>query len=179
MPGFLFVVVLVVGAWMTHAGVFYQTGQQWFESCWTKTNQQRDPATPQEAVAWQQCEPLTMSAVYRAGFVFGGDPERELTPAAKAVTAACPSNWTDMPIGGIHVLAVKLIEEQGGPRFEDRFLPPGKLVTHAFMSKWPQCPAVRVANGFPKIVNHGGTWDFEVPCKPCEEEAAARKNLGK
>ena len=159
--------------------MFYQTGQQWFDSCWALGNAKRNPATPQEAVAWKQCEPVTERAVYEAGFVFGGDPEKEITPAAKAITAACPSNWIDMPIGGAFLLAVGLIEKQGGPRLVDRFMPPESIVAHAFKSRWPGCPSARAANGFPKIVLKGDTWDFESPCKPCAEEKAAQARLGK
>lgn len=179
MRGFVLVVLIALGAWAAQTGVFYQTGQQWFDSCWARSNLKRDPTTPQEAIAWKQCEPVTETAVYEAGFIFGGDPQKEITPAARAIIAACPSNWSDIPIGGAFRLAVGLIEKQGGPRFVDRFIPPESLVTNAFKSQWPGCPNARVANGYPKIVRKSETWDFEVPCKPCAEEKAARASSGK
>ena len=179
MGGFILVVLISLGVWLAQSGVFYQTGRLWFDSCWTLKNAKRDPLTPQEAIAWKQCEPVTEKAVYEAGFIFGGDPKKEITPAAKAITAACPSNWSDIPIGGAFFLPVQLIERQGGPRLVDRFMPPESLVAHAFKSKWPGCPAARVANGYPKIVRKGDAWDFESPCKPCAEEKSARASLSK
>lgn len=157
---------------LAQTGILYQTGHQWFESCWTQINEKRAPATPEEAIAWKQCEPVAEKAIYEAGFIFGGSPEKAQTAASKAVLDACPSNWTDVPIGGIRYLAIRLVEEQGGTRLVDRFIPPEWLVAHVVQTKWPRCADTRAANGYPRIVKRGDTWDFETPCIPCEAERA-------
>ena len=43
---------VIAFGWMIHAGVFFQTGSQWFQSCWNEKHEQRMPATPEESIAW-------------------------------------------------------------------------------------------------------------------------------
>ncbi|MCO8590314.1 hypothetical protein [Burkholderia multivorans] len=158
--------------WTLQKGWFYETGAQWFDSCWAQVHANgRSASTPEEAVTWAQCEPIAQKAVYGAGYIFSGLPEKATTPQLKAIGTACPSNWTDMPLGGMGVLAVDLVEKQGGPQLLDRFLPANHLIVHAFEKQWPQCPSVRVSNGFPKVVQQAdGAWKFESHCIPCEAE---------
>jgi hypothetical protein len=169
--GVLGLIVAVTVAWATYAGLFFQTGQQWFESCWTAQNSKRSPTTATESVAWKQCEPVAEGSAYKAGFVFVGTSQ--ITTPMQAVARACPSLWADVPIGGLHLLVVDIVEKAGGPDLVDRFIPPDRMIEEAFLSRWPNCPTVRAASGFPKIVKKGDRWDFEVPCKPCEAEKNA------
>ena len=167
----ILIAVLTLSA---QAGAFYTTGKQWFESCWTLKNAKRSAATPDEAVAWKQCEPLAERAIYEAGFIFVGDRSEAITPAAKAVNAACPSSWSDVPISGINRLAIEMIEIEGGPKLMDRFLPAEFLIRRTFESKWPNCVTVRRAQGFPAVTKQGDEWKFKGTCRPCEAEASAQ-----
>ena len=166
------VVLMIVASVMAQAGMFYQTGQQWFEACWLATHAKREPANAAESIAWKQCSPLVEKAVFEAGFIFAGEPV--YTPSSKAIAKNCPSNWYDLPLGGVHVLAVRLAEEGGGPTLMDRFLPSETMVARVFDTKWPMCVRTRKAEGFPRLVKRGETWGFETPCKPCELEDAER-----
>ena len=163
----------VVLGWMVHAGVFFQTGSQWFQSCWTEQNAKRKPATAEESINWAKCEKVTLRAVFGAGFVPAGNPVT--TPETKALADACPRNWYDIPIGGFKYLAVRLIEDTGGPTLIEQFTPPDAMIERAFQSKWPDCQSVVKAHGFPKIIFRDGDWEFEFPCKPCEADDKARK----
>ncbi len=171
--GFIAAILAAAIAWMAHAGVFYQTGTQWFQSCWIAKHEKRSPATPDESIAWAKCEPTTQRAVFNAGFVLSGNPEYAVTPELKALGNACPSLYRDIPIAGMNYLAVNMVEESGGPTVVDSFTPPDAMIKTAFMSKWPNCPSVAKANGFPRAVYRGDAWEFESPCKPCEAEKKA------
>jgi len=167
------VIVALALAWVIQAGWIYQTGYDWFTSCWTAVNSHREASSPQEASAWAQCEPVAKRALFNAGFVFAGDPRYEVTPALQAIVQSCPSSYSDLPIGGVYLLAVPLIQQNGGPGLVDRFIPPDAMIVRAFKSKWPNCPAARETNGIPKIILKDGDWVFESPCKPCEDERKA------
>src|ERR1700730_16194194 len=123
-----------------HAEWFYQTGQQWFDTCWAKTNSDgRTPSTPEEAISSSQCEESSKRALFNAGYTFSGNPEYAVTPELKMIIAACTSNYSDVPIGGIDFVAVSLVQSAGGPQLADRFMPPDKMILRAFNSKWPNC----------------------------------------
>lgn len=169
---FALITALVIG-WAVHAGIFFQTGNQWFQSCWVEQHEKRSPLTPEESIAWTRCEPVAQRAVFGSGFVPSGNPDYAVTPESKALSNACLSNYTDVPIGGMKYLAVGLIEKAGGPSLVERFTPPDAMIVRAFKSKWPNCQSVARANGFPKIVLRGEAWEFETTCKPCEAEKKA------
>lgn len=100
--------------WAARAGAFYQTGQNWHHACWTAQHAKRPAATPQESIAWNQCEPAALRAFFGAGFIAPGEAARAVTQAERAVARACPNSYSDVPIGGLSFLAVRLIEESGG-----------------------------------------------------------------
>lgn len=172
MPFLAFIVAIAI-AWMAQAGMFYQTGNQWFQACWTQKYEKRSPANSDESIAWAKCEPATQRAVFNSGFFPSGNPADAITPELKALVKACPSNYSDIPMFGMNLLAVDIVEKSGGPNFIDRFLPPDSMIARAFKSRWPNCPAIREANGFPKIVLRGEAWELDSPCKPCEAEKKA------
>ncbi|MFM0513622.1 hypothetical protein [Paraburkholderia sp. RL17-373-BIF-A] len=99
--GGLVVIVLAIAVWGLNAGWFYQTGQQWFDTCWQSINSKNPPATSAESTAWEQCGPRIQKALYDAGYVFGGNPEYAVTPELKAVDAACPNSFTEIPMSGV------------------------------------------------------------------------------
>lgn len=155
---------------------FYQTGQQWFESCWSYTKStDHTPKSPAEESAWQQCEPEIRRALFDAGYIFGGNPDYAVTPELKAVEAACPNGWSEIPMSGVNVMAIDLITRDGGPQFLDKFLPPDRMIVRTFNKRYPNCNAERAKNGFPKIVPKGDDFDWSEPSKPCEAEKAAMK----
>ncbi|REE21198.1 hypothetical protein B0G71_4350 [Paraburkholderia sp. BL27I4N3] len=168
------ILVIAAGvAYAAHSGWFYQTGQQWFDSCWSSINSKAPASSATEATAWAQCEPQTKRALFDAGYIFSGNPQYAVTPELQAVTTACPSNFTDIPMAGIQIMAVDMIEKDGGPQWIDKFLPPDRMIVRTFDKRWPTCVTTRAANGFPKIVPKGDSWDWAGPCKPCEAEKAA------
>jgi hypothetical protein len=168
-------VILIAGGAALYAGLFYQTGQQWFDACWAKANANGQSAkSPEEAIAWAQCEETTNRALFNAGYTFSGNPEYAVTPALKLIVASCPSNFNDIPIGGVDLLAVSLVQSGGGPRLADRFLPPDHMILRAFNAKWPTCIDARDRTGIPKIVKQqNGEWAFASRCEPCEAEKKA------
>ncbi len=173
-------VVILIGLGLCYTGVFYQTGAQYYDTCWRKAHANgHDPDSPEQAARWSKCEATANAALFGAGFVFSGNPEYATTPQLKALIAACPSNYTDIPITGAWFLAVQLIEDSGAPKLEDKFGPASVPIVRVFQRKWPSCASVAAQNGFPKIVRQqDGSWAFESPCLPCkpEEEAIAKSN---
>lgn len=173
-------VLIVIGiaiafAFAANASMFYTTGSQWFDSCWTAQHAQRKAKSADEAVSWGQCEKTASTAIFDAGFMFGIDRTEAITQPARAVAGACPSSLSDLPIGGVAVLGVGLVSDNGGPSFIDRFTPAGSLIVRAFRQRWPSCPSVRMANHFPKLVERpSGQFDWEHPCEPCQVEGRAR-----
>jgi hypothetical protein len=169
--GVVWLVLIAAIAWGLQKGWVYQTGQQWFDSCWASVNSQtHTPTSPDEAVAWGKCEPEARKALFEGGYIFAGNPQNAATPQLKAVAAACPSNYTDIPLGGLHMLAIQMLQDTGGPTWYDRFLPPDRMILRTFNKRWPQCSATRASNGFPLIVEKNGDWDFASHCVPCEAE---------
>lgn len=170
----LILALIAATGWLIQAGVLYQTGQQWFEACWTQAKAKRSPSTPQEAIAWGQCEPIAERSVYQAGYLFSADASMAVTPQAKALANSCPSSYSDMPIAGINLFVVLQLERDGGPTWSDRFLPPNQMIVRVFESRWPDCPNVRKAEGYPMLIQHADGWRWEKPCMPCENELKAR-----
>ena len=160
-------------AYAAHSGWFYQTGQQWFDSCWSSINSKGPASSATEAIAWAQCEPQTKNALFDAGYIFSGNPEYAVTPELQAAIKACPSNFTDIPMAGVQIMAVDMIQKDGGPQWVDKFLPPSWMIVRTFDKRWPTCAVTRAANGFPKIIQKGDSWVWAEPCKPCEAEKAA------
>lgn len=164
----LIFVVLAVGGWLP-----YKTGKEWYDTCWQAHNSESGkPKTPEEAADWKQCEPVAERALYEAGFIFSGNPDQATTKPLKAVAEACPSNYSDVPLGGINLLVLAQVEQMGGAGLTDRFMPANELIVRAMKQKWPNCPSVREAEGFPKIVMKNGRWDYQFECQPCKAEQA-------
>jgi hypothetical protein len=173
------VAAVVIGAILSHQGVFYQTGSQFYRTCWERLHSKPDskPDTPEQAAAWATCQLVAESAFSKEGFLFSGNPELAVTPQLTAVYHACPSQWSDMFPEDLWRVAVQVIQDNGGPRLPDKFLPAASAVTRAFSTKWPSCVATARKNGFPRIVMRNGSWDFEEKCVPCEagQEAIAKE----
>lgn len=172
------IIMVICLAFVVQDGWLYDTGRLWLSDCWQAANaasSNRKPTNADEAIGWARCEPTVKRALFEEGFVFTGNPEYAVTPELQRLNAACPSNYSDIPVGGIHLLAIPLILENGGSRLIDRFTPPDKMIVRAFNAKWPNCSHVRRHNGFPKIVKKGSSWEFEEPCRPCEDEEKAAK----
>jgi hypothetical protein len=169
------IAMLVALAWSVQAGWFYQTGSQWFETCWSAKSSKDEPTTFAESFARKQCQPVADRAIYGAGFIYSGMAERAVTPELQAIQRACPSQWSDVAWAGAHFTVLKMLEDNGGPDFIDRFLPAERTVARVFLKRWPDCPRVREENGFPKIVKQpDGEWGFATPCRPCEAERLPR-----
>lgn len=176
------VVLVICGAiaYAASTGAFYVTGKQWFDSCWTAQHSQRQANSPEEAVSWGSCEKTASSAIFNAGFMFAEDRSEAITPPVRAIADVCPNGGTDLPLGGVAVLGVDLVQDEGGPRFRDRFTPARELIVRAFRRHWPNCPAGRVANHFPILIEKpGGEFGWNGRCAPCEAEKRARAVAGK
>lgn len=173
-PSFsLWIIGAAVLAALAYNGIFYQTGKQWYDTCWSAKHSKDGPKSADEAAAWGKCEYVARKALFDKGFIFSGNPDNAVTPALKEVVESCPSNYSDIPLSGVDTLAIDLIEQQGGASFWDKFLPANNLINHVFLAKWPNCPVTRSKWGFPKIVEKNGSFDWESECKPCEAERNA------
>lgn len=171
------VALLAGGLWAVHAGLFYQTGYQWYESCWNKRKAAIDQktvsdpkaSTPQEGAAWARCELLAEEVTYNLGFVFTGLGwgDRDVVELHKA----CPSSWSDVPGGGWYMKLVKLMEKQGGPPIWSQFVQAQSVIEHTLKSRWPTCNEVRIKQGYPRIVQIEGEWTWESRCRPCEKNS--------
>ena len=160
--------------WVLQSGILFQTGYQWHQACWLAQNSgNRSPQTAEEATAWAQCAPVARRALFEAGYLFSGNPEYAVTPALKALTQACPSSYSEIPVGGVHLLVVKMLQNAGGPNLLDRFMPVDSMIVRTFNSRWPDCNLERTRNGFPRIVMKNREWGWETPCKTCEPEITA------
>jgi hypothetical protein len=175
---FLSVLIITAAAgWLCHRGTFYQTGAQFYSSCRQRMHANgREANSPEQAAEWATCDETAETAVYRHGFVFGGNPDYAVTPQLKAVRAACPSMYSGVPLTGIWGLAVQMIQDSGGATLTDQFLPARATIVRVFAAKWPNCAKTATANGFPKLVKRQGTWEFDTECTPCMAEKQAMKN---
>jgi len=115
--------------WLIYQGTFYQTGRQWYHSCWQKYNATTEwfaepqPKSPEEAANWAQCTKLADEVTYGNGMVFTSNPVDENDKVGIALAKACPAPWSDYPINGIYVIFVKNIENSGGVSLVDNLRP--------------------------------------------------------
>jgi hypothetical protein len=164
---------LIIAAFLCWTGVVYQTGANWYSTCWQKAHQNRQPASPEEAASWATCSAASDEAFFEAGFIYAGNPQYAVSPQLKAIQAACPNAWNEIPLDGPYPVIVEMIQNKGGPSLADRLLPARFVIEGAFRSKWPNCPTARVVNGFPRMTKEGNGWAWERPCVPCEPEQKA------
>jgi hypothetical protein len=171
--GFLLFVAGVVAV-CCYTGLFYQTGAQYYDVCWRKLHANgKEPDSPELAAKWASCESTTDEAFYGAGYIFAGNPQYAVTPQLKAVQGACPNAYTEVPIGGMWIEVVNMIEGSGGARTEDKFASAKSTVLRVLGTKWSSCPSVARQNGFPPLVKVNEDWTFAGPCIPCKAEEAA------
>lgn len=156
----------------SYNGIFGQTGSDYFRSCWEKRaaaiNTRLDEpraASPEQAIAWARCEITTRRAIYDRGIVFAGTPQDAID---QAIDRACPSGLRDLPLGGSYMLTVKLAEENGGPKFLDRFMPAEHMIGRLWTERWPACSAEREKHGYPKIVERGNSFGWAWNCPRCK-----------
>ena len=165
------VAVVAAIAWMTHAGIFYQTGTQWFQACWAQRNANRPPGTLDEKLAWAKCEPMPQRVAYTAGYEFP-DAAPAVTAELEAVKNACPRRYLGFQFRNF---VIDIIERDEGTTVFDGFIPAETMVLNKLSSKWPNCPSVARASGFPMIVWHQDGWHRDYPCEPCKVEEIARQ----
>ena len=152
------------------SGVFFQTGVQWFESCWEKSNSagplDRDPKpkSASQSIAWAQCGIKAANVFNDIGFVVSPSNVDEANADEVRLWKACPNPWEHIPVKGVYASVVAEIEKMGGPQLVDYFLPADHLIRRAWLSRWPSCSSERKRQGYPKISASG--WKGEcVPCK--------------
>jgi hypothetical protein len=176
------VVVILVGGYSVYSGAFYITGALYYAACWEKVAKQQgkfeEPQAPdaRTAVLWGQCEPITHRGIYEAGMIFSGRaPEGKEDDKLRRLSTACPSNYSDIPIGGAHILGVKLVAAIGGPRLQEHFTPGEWLAGRAFKARWPDCVDERRRQGYPRIIEESGSFRWETSCEPCKKYEADKK----
>jgi hypothetical protein len=151
-------VLAAIAAYVASSGWFYSTGRQWYEQCYARSVAEGDsfvaPVTkdPYQAVAWANCEDDARRAVFGTGFVFVGQISDVSTPAEHSLAEVCPSSWTDVPVGGVYLLALRTMQDSRRPNLLDRFLPASRTIAEAFSKRWPKCAGERLRLGFPRIV---------------------------
>jgi hypothetical protein len=157
-----------------YTGLFYQTGAQYYDVCWKKMHANgKEPDSPELAAKWASCDTTTDDAFHGAGFIFAGNPIYAVSPQLKAVQRACPNGYSEVPIGGMWLEIVQMIQDSGGPSAADKFSNAKTTVLRMLNSKWPNCPSVARENGFPPMAKVNGYWVFSAPCIPCKAEEAA------
>lgn len=172
--GTLFGLALIVAAIASFFGAFGRTGTDYYEVCWEKRaatlkaglGSTPEPSSPKQSIAWGECEPTTRRAVYDAGFVVAGSVRDD---DDRRMAQACPSALTDIPLGGAYFLTLKLLEEDGGPRFWERAIPARFMINRVWSQKWPNCSAERQRQGYAKIVEvRPGEFGWEWACPKCK-----------
>jgi hypothetical protein len=164
---------------LAYNGTFYTTGLTWYEECWKFTTKKKhsvgaSPAAPDAYtdLVWKSCPVIAAKGAYSEGLIFVRVPKSEQSKDNIALARACPNNRLDVPSGGLHYLGVKLIQESGGPRKIDMFLPASWTVGRFFRQRWPECNEERKRQGFPRIVETSrGKFDWETPCVSCDQRA--------
>lgn len=163
---------ILVAAALAYSGVFYDTGQQYYEACWakkaaTKTFVEEPQASnPSQSIMWKKCEIETERAVYRAGLIFASHAEEDAEMLA--LEKACPSSWSDLPMAGAYYLTIDLVEQRGGPQLVDRFIPARLMIQRVWKARWPRCDTERRRQRYPKIVEDAaGNFQWAKPCPKC------------
>ncbi len=169
--GFLIVIGLGIAAAEGYGG---QTGADYFTSCSERQAAETEsagrllqPKSVDQAESWLHCRPTTLRAVRDSGLMFVGPPKDD---SERELEKVCPSSDRDIPKGGPYIQTLQLIEQAGGPRFVDWFLPAEFLIEKVWSDRWPQCSRERERQGRPKIVlrKTGGDADWERPCPTCK-----------
>lgn len=143
---------LAVLAYFCQRGAFYETGAQYYDSCWQHARAWGfDAKSPEQAALWAQCEPLSENAFFQAGYELGSnDPNPEhiaYDPHPKGIDLWCPNAFADVPNDNtpandaLFGLVVKLIQDSGGPTLLDQFEPAHKLILRVLDARWPRCQA--------------------------------------
>jgi hypothetical protein len=161
---------IVIGASLAYSGRLYVTGTQYYEACWEKVAK-AVADSPYKEILWEQCEPMTKRGIFAMGMmIVPRISESKVDDDARRLSTACPSELSDIPAGGAHVLAVKLITAMGGTTWRDNFGPGEWTAGRAFKAQWPRCAAERQKQGYPKIIERApGKFGFEAPCAPCKK----------
>lgn len=175
--GLLIVIAAVVWAVLAYNDVIYTTGTTWYDACWrrmqaSKGLSQGDPIAPDPNtdILWRNCERTAEKALYDKGMIFAGLPKDNSDQRGYELQRACPSNWTDAPLGGFYIKAVELIREDGGPSYFDRVLPAEWLLRRTYQDRWPACESVRMAQGYPKIIEVSpNKFEWAQPCSVCSK----------
>ena len=164
---------------MLQSNIFYQTGQDWFETCWKVRNtKDLKPENASEAVKWAKCRSSAENAVYSAGFVTVGSAPAELPDKIKAVFETCPNEWFGVAdLDGLDGRALQHLERSGGPSVMDGLLPASSMISRVYRTLYPNCVEKREAAGFPKMTKKpNGNWDFESDCEPCKVVSQLAEN---
>jgi hypothetical protein len=186
----IYVVIAIVFLllFLAQSNLLYLTGYGYYDLCWNAQHGERvgEPKTPAESLRQAsqtlkeaQCEDVVKRTIYQDGYILSGNPEFAVTPELASIQFSCPSQWSDVPMGGLSYLVINLIQDKLYINFFDRFLPAKYLIRRIFRSEWPNCNNARLKAGIPIIIEKKeNQWDFDGTCKPCEDEKAAYKNKG-
>jgi hypothetical protein len=148
----LFALLLLVGCIGAgvgaYYGLFYVTGSQFYEGCWERRAKEKmvggfneaQAVNASQAALWASCTPVVAEAMDDAGFTFGSSAA-EAPAEAKALASSCPDRHRDIPlfIDRLYIVAIDLIERNGGPKLIDRVLPARWLIERALKTRWPRC----------------------------------------
>ncbi|MBT1512748.1 hypothetical protein KIP88_19800 [Bradyrhizobium sp. SRL28] len=84
-----------------HAGTFYTTGKEFYESCWQRKTKDEPwknavAATPSEAALWASCSPMVAETMISIGFEISSS--REKAPAEMKALVGFGPNFRWGPI---------------------------------------------------------------------------------
>jgi hypothetical protein len=148
----LFTPLLLIGAigagFGAYYGLFYVTGSQFYEGCWERRAKEKmaggfneaQAANASQAALWASCTRIVAEAMDDAGFAIGSSAS-DVPDWAKALASSCPDRQKDIPlvIDYLYIVAVDLIEKNGGPKLIDRVLPARWLIERSLKTRWPRC----------------------------------------
>jgi hypothetical protein len=172
--GLLLFIAAAIFAVLAYNGVLYTTGDVWYDACWKKKQAQvdfsKEPTAPdpETDILWKNCERSAEKAFYDKGMVFSGLPKDSSDQRGLALKRACPSNWSDVALGGFYMNAVDVVAQNGGPSILDRILPADMMLGRMFEKTWPNCARERMAQGYPKVVEISpNNFQWAEPCSVC------------
>lgn len=128
-----------------HAGTFYTTGKEFYESCWQRKTKDEAwknavAATPNEAALWASCSPMVVETMISIGFEISSSHEK--APAEmKALVGFCPNQWSELPMGPdrLYIPVIEIIEKTGGPSATENLAPASWIIQRALVARWPRC----------------------------------------
>jgi hypothetical protein len=159
----------VIAGYFAYAGAFYPTGRQYYEVCWDKWHSDEKRTSyasdPYRDVIWSNCEPIARRVIFEAGMIFGvtADLDDDDDADDLALWRACPKTGDTL-----FIMTLDRLQANGGLNITDAVTPVEWMVGRVVRTIWPDCDAERRKQGYPKMVERNGRFDWAQKCTQCE-----------